>query len=169
MFSYSRTLQESTPKNIALIQFFLIPFQHRKLIMQLSRREIAMRYKGSSLGLIWLFVEPLLMLIIYCLFLDFFLKTKWNINQNTSPLDLPLTLLIGLNFYKTKNCQPQLVNFDTLSQANVSNTPFLMVSEKELSPTIVTKVGEEVKLVYSSIPPYYYWFNFNSIMCWWWY
>lgn len=74
----------------------------------------------------------------------------------------PYDVSIGLNFYKTKNCQPKLVNFDTLSQANVSNTPFLMVSEKELSPTIVTKVGEEVKLVYSSIPPYYYWFNFNG-------
>jgi hypothetical protein len=54
------------------------------------------------------------------------------------------------------------VNFDTLTRENMENKPFLMVSEKELSPTIVTQVGEEVKLVYSSIPPYYYWFNFNG-------
>ena len=39
--------------------------QHHKLILQMSWREIASRYKGSLLGLAWSFINPLLMLAVY--------------------------------------------------------------------------------------------------------
>lgn len=40
-------------------------WQHRQLIRQLTRREIALRYRGSVLGLLWSFIVPLAMLTIY--------------------------------------------------------------------------------------------------------
>ena len=39
--------------------------EHRQLISQLVRREIVSRYRGSFLGVVWSFINPLLMLVIY--------------------------------------------------------------------------------------------------------
>lgn len=44
---------------------FLCLKQHFQLVLQMVRREIASRYRGSFLGLLWSFVTPLLMLAIY--------------------------------------------------------------------------------------------------------
>jgi len=38
---------------------------HRRLIGQLARRDVEGRYRGSSLGLVWSFATPLVMLTVY--------------------------------------------------------------------------------------------------------
>lgn len=40
-------------------------FQYRGLILALSRRELAVRYKGSVLGFLWTFINPIVQLIVY--------------------------------------------------------------------------------------------------------
>jgi lipopolysaccharide transport system permease protein len=50
----------------------------RDLIGQMTRREVAMRYRGAFLGLIWSFVTPLLMLIIYTFVYSVIFKAKWS-------------------------------------------------------------------------------------------
>jgi lipopolysaccharide transport system permease protein len=40
---------------------------NRALILQMSRREVVGRYKGSVLGLVWSFLNPLFMLVVYTL------------------------------------------------------------------------------------------------------
>ena len=37
---------------------------NRELIVQLTRREVLSRYRGSILGLAWSFFNPLLMLVV---------------------------------------------------------------------------------------------------------
>ena len=40
-------------------------WHHRQLIMQMIKREVVGRYKGSAMGLAWSFFNPILMLLIY--------------------------------------------------------------------------------------------------------
>jgi len=39
--------------------------RHRALIWQMARREVIGRYRGSTLGVVWSFITPLLMLAVY--------------------------------------------------------------------------------------------------------
>jgi lipopolysaccharide transport system permease protein len=50
---------------------------HRSLIVQMSKREIVGRYRGSVLGLLWSFLNPLLMLAVYTFFFAVVFKSKW--------------------------------------------------------------------------------------------
>lgn len=51
--------------NITFLKNFLNPWQHYPLILQMIKREVIGRYRGSFLGLLWAFVNPVLMLSIY--------------------------------------------------------------------------------------------------------
>lgn len=51
--------------------------RNRNLIYQLSHRQIAGRYKGSLLGVVWSFINPLLMLLIYTFVFGFVFKSRW--------------------------------------------------------------------------------------------
>lgn len=50
---------------------------NRALIFQMSRREVLGRYKGSILGLLWSFLNPLLMLSVYTFFFAVVFKSRW--------------------------------------------------------------------------------------------
>ncbi|HUB26866.1 MAG TPA: ABC transporter permease [Tepidisphaeraceae bacterium] len=69
-------------------------WKHRQLIAHLARRDILSRYRGSFMGLIWSFVQPLLMLAIYTVVLGYFLKSKWPGVDNS--LEYSLVLFSGL-------------------------------------------------------------------------
>jgi lipopolysaccharide transport system permease protein len=51
--------------------------QHRRLIMALTGREIAGRYRGSVLGLFWSVVNPLILLSIYTLIFGQVFQARW--------------------------------------------------------------------------------------------
>ena len=50
---------------------------HRDLIRQFTRREIEGRYKGSHLGLLWSFITPLVMLLVYTFVFGVVFKARW--------------------------------------------------------------------------------------------
>ena len=50
---------------------------NRVLILQMSRREVAGRYKGSVMGLLWSFLNPLFMLVVYTFFFAIVFKSRW--------------------------------------------------------------------------------------------
>ena len=39
--------------------------RNRQLILQMTKRDVVGRYKGSAFGLAWSFFNPVLMLIVY--------------------------------------------------------------------------------------------------------
>ena len=71
-------------------------YRHRQLILTLSRREVAARYRGSVMGLAWSFLNPVLMLIIYTFIFSVVFKTKWGADPNESRVDFALILFVGL-------------------------------------------------------------------------
>ena len=51
----------------------------RFLLGQLVRRNFEARFKGSYLGLVWSFVQPLMMLAVYTFVFTFVLKAKFGV------------------------------------------------------------------------------------------
>lgn len=52
-------------------------WRHRELIIQLARKDVIGRYKGSIFGLAWSFISPLFMLGIYTLFFTTIFHARW--------------------------------------------------------------------------------------------
>ncbi len=69
--------------------------QNRKLIKALVKREIASRYRGSLLGVVWSFITPLLMLAVYTFVFGTIFKSRWN-SQSNSNAEFALILFAGL-------------------------------------------------------------------------
>jgi lipopolysaccharide transport system permease protein len=74
-------------------------FNNRKLIFELSKRDIENRFKGSIIGLAWAFINPLLMLVVYTVFFSIIFKTRWNIKATESQGDIAVILFAGLIIY----------------------------------------------------------------------
>ncbi|TRW92220.1 ABC transporter permease [Candidatus Methylobacter oryzae] len=59
------------------------------------KREVIGRYRGSFLGLLWSFVNPVLMLTIYTFVFGFVFKARWG-QDNTDKYEFALVLFTGL-------------------------------------------------------------------------
>ncbi|TAA44354.1 ABC transporter permease [Pseudoxanthomonas winnipegensis] len=70
--------------------------RHWRLVLQLSRREIVGRYRGSLAGVAWSFFNPLLMLVIYTLVFSSIFKVRWGTGAGESKADFALILFVGL-------------------------------------------------------------------------
>lgn len=69
-------------------------WRNRALIYALSKREVAGRYRGSHLGILWSFINPLFMLIIYTFVFGVIFKARWS-EQSDSKTEFALILFAG--------------------------------------------------------------------------
>ncbi|MGT2491505.1 ABC transporter permease [Cupriavidus basilensis] len=70
----SRMKEKPSMHPLVVIQSLLA---NRSIITQFVKREVAGRYKGSFLGLLWTFINPLLMLLIYTFVFGVVFKSRW--------------------------------------------------------------------------------------------
>ena len=70
--------------------------RHRQLVGQLTRREILGRYRGSYLGLLWPFLNPIFLLVIYTVVFKYIFRAKFNNRMGESETDFALLLFSGL-------------------------------------------------------------------------
>ena len=70
--------------------------RHFSLIVQMARRDVAKRYRGSVAGLFWAFFNPLLMLVIYTFVFGVIFKGRWN-DQVNGHFQYGIVLFAGLN------------------------------------------------------------------------
>src|SRR6266446_4030416 len=70
-------------------------WHNRELIVQLTRREVLSRYRGSILGLAWSFFNPLLMLVVYTFVFSVVFKARWGLGEE-SKADFAIVLFVGL-------------------------------------------------------------------------
>lgn len=68
---------------------------HRHLIVQMTKREIAVRYRGSAIGLAWSVIHPVLMLAVYTFVFSMVFKSRWG-SMSESKSEFALTLFAGL-------------------------------------------------------------------------
>ena len=52
-------------------------WNNRSLIYQMANREVVGRYRGSAMGLMWSFLNPVFMLTVYTFFFAVVFKSKW--------------------------------------------------------------------------------------------
>jgi lipopolysaccharide transport system permease protein len=71
-------------------------WRNRQLIIQMTRRDIASRYRGSLIGLAWSFINPLLMLTIYTFVFSVVFKSRWGTSPNESRTDFAIILFSGM-------------------------------------------------------------------------
>lgn len=69
---------------------------HRYLIWNLTCREVLGRYKGTLLGVLWSFITPVLMLLIYTFVFRTAFNAKWSDLYTNSAGNFALILFIGL-------------------------------------------------------------------------
>lgn len=72
--------------------------RHLDLVMQLIRRDVIGRYRGSFMGVLWSVVHPLIMLCVYLFVLRTVFNPQWDIQTN-GPVEFALFLFAGLVVY----------------------------------------------------------------------
>jgi len=87
--------------------------RNRRLIVEMTKREIKKRYQGSIFGLAWAFINPILMLAVYSFVFTVIFQRRWGVSENESPIDFPLLLFAGLIifsiFSEAMNRSPRLI------------------------------------------------------------
>jgi lipopolysaccharide transport system permease protein len=94
-------------------ELFISAWCNRELILQMARREVVGRYRGSVLGLAWSFFNPVLMLVIYTFVFSTVFKARWGGGGNETQVDFAVVLFVGMIvhglFAECVNRAPQLI------------------------------------------------------------
>jgi lipopolysaccharide transport system permease protein len=72
-------------------------WRNRRLIWQLTKRDVVGRYQGSVMGLAWSFFNPILLLIVYTFVFSEIFKSRWGgTGGNESKTQFALVLFVGM-------------------------------------------------------------------------
>lgn len=88
-------LNRSARTQVPVLMPFSVLWKHWDLIVQLTRREVLERYRGSMLGLFWSFMHPVFMLAVYMFVFGVVFEMKWGIEQETD-VKFAIILFTGL-------------------------------------------------------------------------
>lgn len=105
-------------------------YQYRELLKTNVRKEIRGKYKGSFLGVLWSFINPLLMVLVYAIVFPLILKS--------SEPNYVIFLIVGIipwNFFTT------VVNQGTTTIVNNGNIIKKVYFPREILPISVVTSG----------------------------
>lgn len=71
-------------------------WRNRSLVLQMARREIVGRYKGSTFGLLWSFFNPLLMLSVYTFVFSVVFRARWTDAPDESRTRFAVLMFAGM-------------------------------------------------------------------------
>lgn len=78
--------------------------RHVELLLPLIRREISGRYRGSALGLLWSFINPLFMLLVFTFVFGAVFKSRWGTASGgtvgNSMTEFSIILFAGLTVFQ---------------------------------------------------------------------
>jgi len=74
---------------------FALLSHHRRLVVQLTKREIAARYRGSMLGILWALLNPMLLLAVYTFVFGGVFKLRWKVGSE-STTDFASIVFVGM-------------------------------------------------------------------------
>jgi lipopolysaccharide transport system permease protein len=77
-------------------ELFASLWRNRQLILQMTKREVIGRYRGSVLGLAWSFFNPLLMLSVYTFVFSVVFKARWAANGGEDKASFAIFLFVGM-------------------------------------------------------------------------
>jgi lipopolysaccharide transport system permease protein len=72
-------------------------WRNRQLIVQMTKREVIVRYQGSVFGLAWSFLNPLFMLVIYTFVFSEIFNSRWGgVGGDDSKTQFAIVLFVGM-------------------------------------------------------------------------
>lgn len=77
MTSSSAAINPHIAQSISPISLTKNLWRNRQLIVQMTKREVLGRYKGSAMGLAWSFLNPVFMLTVYTFVFSVVFKSRW--------------------------------------------------------------------------------------------
>ncbi len=80
----------------SLSALFHSVWRHRQLIYQMTQREVVGRYKGSVMGLLWSFLNPIFMLTVYTFVFSVVFKARWGVGQDETKTQFAVVLFVGM-------------------------------------------------------------------------
>ncbi len=84
------------PKPVSLGSLVRSLLEHRQLILQMSKRDVIGRYRGSTLGLAWSFFNPVVMLSVYTFVFAVVFKARWGTGVEENKGQFALVLFTGM-------------------------------------------------------------------------
>ncbi|HWR75641.1 MAG TPA: ABC transporter permease [Thiobacillus sp.] len=82
-------------KSASLVTMLNSLWGNRELIAQMTRREVVGRYKGSIMGLLWSFLNPVFMLMVYSFVFSVVFKARWS-GSEESQTQFAVVLFAGM-------------------------------------------------------------------------
>jgi lipopolysaccharide transport system permease protein len=72
-------------------------WRNRQLIVQMTKREVVVRYKGSAMGMAWSFFNPVFMLVVYTFVFSEIFKSRWSgVGGDDSKAQFSVVLFVGM-------------------------------------------------------------------------
>lgn len=80
----------------SIVALFSSLWRNRLLILQMSKREVVGRYRGSAMGLAWSFFNPLLLLVVYTFVFSVVFKARWGTDGAESKGEFAILIFVGM-------------------------------------------------------------------------
>src|SRR5438445_12908630 len=94
----STTINPHAAQSTSLAALGKSLWRNRQLIVQMIKREVVGRYKGSAMGLAWSFFNPVFMLVVYTFVFSEIFKSRWGgIGADDSKTQFALVLFVGMS------------------------------------------------------------------------
>lgn len=90
------TINPHAPAPSSLTSLLASLWRHRALIGQMTKREVIGRYKGSVIGLLWSFLNPILMLAVYTFVFSVVFKARWGLGGDETKSQFAVVLFVGM-------------------------------------------------------------------------
>ena len=71
-------------------------WHNHQLISQMTKRDVIGRYKGSVMGLLWSFLNPVFMLLVYTFVFSVVFKSRWGVGGEESKTQFAVVLFAGM-------------------------------------------------------------------------
>ncbi len=109
-------------------------YHNSYLLKQLVKKDIQQKYQGSVLGVLWTFIVPILMLVIYTFIFSEVFQAKWDIDTSDK-YQFAMVLFCGLCAF---NLVGEVMNRSTVLIASNTNYVKKVIFPLEMLPVVIT-------------------------------
>lgn len=109
-------------------------YKNSYLFKQLVKKDIQQQYKGSVLGILWSFIVPIFMLVIYTFVFSEVFQAKWDIDTSDK-YQFALVLFCGLTVF---NLVSEVMSRSTRLIASNTNYVKKVIFPLEILPVVAT-------------------------------
>ena len=82
-------------KFVSPVLVFVSFWRQRELIWEMTKRDVVGRYRGSVMGILWSFLNPVLMLVVYTFVFNVVFQARWG-TGSSSRTEFAIILFVGL-------------------------------------------------------------------------